>query len=284
MKRLISLSCLLLLLFTGCNQESTEVDTDTSQPDSSVVTETERINDTVTINTDDYTEVFFSDFPDSVIDSCSKDGAVTITGYLTDEISYDKSCGYLSNTGHGSAVTNDQVGKIIPLDLSAIDATDIGDNYVKVFGSIVNGKHFDMYNLESGYYVKVDSIVITDDIPESIKEYNEFVDSYQFDALAQVIQMVGNCSYIWKEDDTTQELPEKVECDFDTLIKDNSTDYPEIYKVIKDTLQSMKTSYETAIDCLDNGNKPENPEEFYDSFINDYTSLTENLENIALFK
>lgn len=279
MKRLCLLSCVLCLLLCGCNTSNDSLLSDTAN-DSLLSVESVEVDEPVTVNMSDYEEILFKDLPDSVDEQISTSGKVCITGYLTDEISYDKSTGYLSNSGHGSMLTEVVYGKCIVLDLNSVNVD--GGQYVTVFGDLITEDYYDIYNIKSSWYVKVNAIQPVNKIPDGVKQYDDFVESYEFEALANVINFIGNCAYSWHSE--TDVTVERVECDYDSLLQGTMNNYNLVYTTIGEQIRTLGDTYKEVLNYFDNEEVPENAEEFYNSFIECYELLTQNLEIVGLFE
>lgn len=281
MKRLCLFNCVLCLLLCGCSDTSTNNSVEETISTSSIAeTVEETLLEPVTINTSDYETILFKDLPDSFDGQSSKSGKVCITGFLTDEISYDGSAGFLSNSGQGSMTAETVYGKYTVLDLSSVTIT--GGQYVMVFGELLTEDYYDVYNNHSLWHIKVDAIQPASEIPDGVKQYDEFVESYHFKALAEVINFIGNCTYSWYNGD--EATIDKVDCDYSTMLNDTMTDYNLVYTTIGEELRTIGTIYNEVLDYVDKEETPEDVEEYYNSFIECYDSLTQNLEIVGLFE
>ena len=235
----------------------------------------------------EYTSVKFTDMPETIADSYAGETDVTITGYLSETISKDGSVGYLWNTGYGTTPSETTVGKCVVLDLSSIDKDEsiVGDQFITVTGSIVPEDYYDVYNIKSAWHLEVDSITTEVELPDNVQEYENYMNSYEWEAVAKIIDFIGTAVYTWQSDEKLIELDlDALECDMTAVIHGTSTDYPQIYAKIKDYLTDFTGYYETVSSCLSDKTRPEDIDELYNSVCKSYEGLSNDLVLFGCFE
>ncbi len=235
----------------------------------------------------EYTPVKFTDMPETITDSYEGETDVTVTGYLSETVSKDGSVGYLWNTGYGTTPSETTVGKCIVLDLSSIakDESIVGDQFITVTGSIVSEDYYDVYNIKSAWHLVVDSITAEVELPDNVQEYENYMNSYEWEAVAKIIDFIGTAVYTWQSDEKLVELDlDTLECDMSAVMLGTSTDYPQIYAKIKDYLTDFTGYYETVSSCLSDKTRPEGIDELYNSVCKSYEGLSNDLVLFGCFE
>lgn len=235
----------------------------------------------------EYTAVKFTDIPETITDSYAGETDVTITGYLSKNISKDGSVGYLWSTGYGTTPSETAVGKCVVLNLSSIDKDEdiVGDQFITVTGSIVSEDYYDVYNIKSAWHLEVDSITTEFELPDNVQEYENYMNSYEWEAVAKVIDFIGTAVYTWQSDEKLIELDlDALECDMNAVMLGTSTDYPQIYAKIKDYLTDFTRYYETISSCLSDKTRPEDIDGLYNSVCKSYEGLSNDLVLFGCFE
>lgn len=268
--------CLLLMIFVacitnGCAQSATVP----------ITTETVDNADEARAVDYEYSECVFADIPDNIADAVENDGEhVVITGYLSSNVSNDLSVGYLWNNGYGTVPTEDNIGKCAVLNLENVDkfqdGSDLqGDNFVTVYGTLVNETWVDVFNVTSKWNIAVDSIEVTEDVPSNVQEYEDYMNSFEWEALAEVIDFTASALYSWQESEATVELDlDSIDCDTTEMQKNTKSSYPELYSTTSGYSDIFIDLYNTVVACM---NKKERP----DDVDNLMTELQENYEGFS---
>ncbi len=268
--------CVMLCGMTGCSANTT---TDTS----SVVEE----STTSTVNKT-YESAKFADMPESISESYTGDlKNIQIMGYLSSSVSKDGSTGYLWNTGYGTTPNESAVGVCVVLDMTDAEKIDdiIGDQFVTVAGTIVQEDYYDVFNNKSAWHLDVDTISICDTLPEKVQQYEDYMESFEWEAFAQTIDFVGNAIYMWQEDENLVELDlELLECDIEEAQSKTKELYPEIYNSIYVYLSNFKQYYNTVVENMNNKTRPENLEELYTAMYDTYVGLSDDLVLFGCFE
>lgn len=276
MKKLlcIGLSLIVTTSFYSCSSESS-VNTD-EQLSQSV--EKDYISDDKS-----YTQILFKDIPDDITSEYTGDTKeVEISGYLSNNLSKDGSVGYLWDNGYGSIplIDEDNVGKCVVLDLSRLDMdiNDMGDNFITVSGTIVTDSFIDVYNIKSLWHISVDSINIMQELPDNVDEYRKYMDSFEFEAFAKLIDYIGNAVYAWSQDDSLVELNiEDIGCDYTEMIKGTKENYPNIYNEISEYLDIFTEYYVEISENVTEQKRPDDIQSYYDGIYKYYPELSDKL-------
>jgi len=293
------LCCLLvgLMLLTGCN-ETVEQETQAES-----------------VLKKDYEEVTFSMFNYDDISSTDTEstdkieGYIFINGYLN-ELSYDKSVCYLYNTEN----IESENAKSITIKLEDASINDIINEgiYVTIYGKVYYNTYYDVFNKKNNWYIKADSVIPLVDYTDKLKEYVSFKDSFEYDALNQVINSLGSVLTTLISDTGSTEDLSITQCDFKLLLNDLEDDYPLLNEEIANSIDSLSEVYnnvnkiisandndeqiasieneETAsdeqIDSIGNeetsNNESSDVEDCYNSFIECYTEIVTKLESFSI--
>ena len=275
--KILALLCTGVLALSGCTSaQGTESSVETTETTTSEVQEKS------------YKPVTFTDMPETITDSYSAETVdIAITGYLSSSISKDGSVGYLWNTGYGTTPAETTVGKCVVLDLSSSqkDETIVGDQFVTVTGSVMTEDYYDVYNTKSSWHLKVDSIVVEEELPDNVQEYENYMASYEWEAFAKTIDFIGTAIYNWQSDETLVELDlELLECDMDSAIEKTKSDYPKIYETIKEYLNEFTEYYNTVKTCINEKTRPEDVESLYNNMRESYAGLSDDLVMFGCFE
>lgn len=268
--------CFMLCGVAGCSAGTT---TDTS----SVAEEstTSAMNKT-------YESAKFADMPASISESYTSDlKNIQIMGYLSSSVSKDGSTGYLWNTGYGTTPNESAVGTCVVLDMTDAEKVDeiVGDQFVVVAGTVIQEDYYDVFNNKSAWHLDVDTISICDTLPEKVQQYEDYMESFEWEAFAQTIDFVGNAIYMWQEDESLVELDlELLECDIEEAQSKTKELYPEIYDSINVYLSNFKQYYNTVVENMNNKTRPENLEELYTAMYDTYVGLSDDLVLFGCFE
>lgn len=235
------------------------------------------------ISDKNYVAISFTDLPESINDDVNLDSVandVSLIGYLSDSISSDKSTAYIFNNSYGTVPSELNFGKVAVLDLSKTVLNDnlSGDNYVEVKGTIINEDFVDIYNTKSSWHICVDSVEPLIELPNNVQEYQDYMESDEFEAFAKMIDFIGNAIYSWYEDETVVELElEDVGCDTKKLSKSTEEKYPGLYNVIKDYEDTLSEYYLDIVDLIENKERPDDIEKYYSGLYENYAGLSDDI-------
>lgn len=234
----------------------------------------------------EYQPITFAEMPDNVTDAYTGDVYdVEITGYLSENVSKDGSVGYLWNTGYGTIPGESVMGTCVVLNLTNAEKTDItGDQFVTVTGSVMTGEYYDVYNINSAWHLDVDTIVVCTELPDKVQQYQDYMDSYEWEAFAKTIDFVGNAIYLWYEDEDVVELDLNIlDCDLKSVKSETAVQYPGINARISQYLIAFTQYYNTVVENMNNKTRPEDLSELYEKMANSYKDLSEDLVNYSCF-
>lgn len=236
-----------------------------------------------------YSPLTFSEVPTSVIAGDSKGSdkeTIEITGYLG-KISSDKSVAYLWNNGYDSVPDEDSVGKCIVLDLSGVDAESITEDcFVVVQGDLVfeESEQVDVFNTYYDWDIKVASIVETGYLPNNVKEYNDYMDSFEWEAFSAVVESTVTALDAWSSDESIVQLDfEITECDTDKMIQATKDTYSGIYSVIEIPMNNFVDCYKKVCTAVNENKRPDDVDEMIENVKESYISLSDNLVFYGFF-
>jgi hypothetical protein len=284
------------LLLTGCsNDVSDSSTTETSITDTASVGESSIV---------EYTRVYWTDLPTSMSESFDlSEKNVEIIGYLSSSISNDKSTAYMFNThvdltGKDFYSLDESAGiKMVSLDLQNIvnydnkteyddknlTAVEISDGlqFVKVKGKIIKNESTDVFANKREWYLKVDSIEITEDIGSVVKEYEEFANSNEFEALSNSLNYAGDILYNLANDEdyTLDSDTDTNEYDIVETVKGIAENYPEIYSETEEDLKELERLVLNVEDKNDTVGTSGND---YDTLYDAYTSFVLNINQLGM--
>lgn len=272
-----------LFIFTGCS--GTIASTSDSVNQSNSISESVNDSDNA-IDDKIYTEISFNSIPEDILSEYNDDIVdVSIVGYLSDSISNDKSTAYLFNSGYGTTPEDITVGKCVVLDMSNITLSDSmhGDEFVTVKGTIIKDNWVNIYNTKSAWYLKVDKIESLITLPNNVREYQEYMESDEFEAFAKLIDFVGTAVYTWYNDDSVVELDlNDIGCNTTELSKCTKEKYPKLYEIICEYEDNLSEYYNDIVGYLDNGTRPKDIQYYYDGLYNNYSKLTDALVDYGM--
>lgn len=276
--RKVVLFCAMLSIVAGISAGCTDTENTPPVEESSAVTVVDK----------EYTRLTFKDVPRKITDTYACESRdVQITGYLSDSLSKDGSTGYLWDTGYGTTPSDNDVGTCIVLSMSDIkkDETIIGDQFVLVKGTVISEAHCDVFNIKSEWYLNVDSIEILDTLPDNVQQYEDYMASYEWEALAKTIDFIGNAVYLWTEDETAEELDmELFECNISEVQTKTHELYPELYSSINKDFMSIAEQYAIVSTHIKDKTRPEDVTSLFDNLCETYESLSESLVSFGCFE
>lgn len=245
--------------------------------------------DTVEVENVVYSPLTFSEVPASVIAGDSKGSgkeAIEITGYLG-KISSDKSVAYLWNNGYGSVPNEDSVGKCIVLDLSDVAVEGIADNcFVMVQGDLVfeEEEQIDVFNTHYDWDIKVTSIVNTGYLPDNVKEYNDYMDSFEWEAFSAVVESTIIALDAWSSDESIVQLDfEITDCDTSKMVQATRDTYSGIYSTIEIPMNDFVDCYKKICTAVNENKRPDDVDKMLESVKEAYISLSDNLVYYGFF-
>ena len=277
MKKVV-LFCVILSIVAGISTGCTDTENTPPVEESS----------TVTVVDKEYTCLTFKDVPKKITDTYACESRdVQITGYLSDSLSKDGSTGYLWDTGYGTTPSDNDVGTCIVLNMSDIkkNETIIGDQFVLVKGTVVPETHCDVFNIKSEWYLNVDNIEVLDTLPDNVQQYEDYMASYEWEALAKTIDFIGNAVYLWTEDETAEDLDmELFECNISEVQTKTHELYPELYSSINKDFMSIAEQYAIVSTHIKDKTRPEDVTSLFDNLCETYESLSESLVSFGCFE
>lgn len=277
MKKVILL-CVIMSLMSGMSVSCTDVENSSSVEESSAITVMDK----------EYTHLTFKDVPNKVTDTYVSDSRnVQITGYLSDSLSKDGSTGYLWDTGYGTTPSDNDVGTCIVLNMSDIEKSEtiVGDQFVLVKGTVIPEAHCDVFNIKSEWYLSVDSIEVLTTLPDNVQQYEDYMASHEWEALAKTIDFIGNAVYLWTEDETAEELDmELFECDIMEVQTKTRELYPELYNSLSEDFMSIIEQYALVSTHIKNKTRPEDVTSLFDNLCKTYENLSESLVSFGCFE
>lgn len=277
MKKVV-LFCAMLSIVAGISAGCADTENTPPVEESSAVTVVDK----------EYTRLTFKDVPRKITDTYACESRdVQITGYLSDSLSKDGSTGYLWDTGYGTTPSDNDVGTCIVLSMSDIkkDEVIIGDQFVLVKGTVMPEAHCDVFNIKSEWYLNVDSIEVLDTLPDNVQQYEDYMASYEWEALAKTIDFIGNAVYLWTEDETAEELDmELFECNISEVQTKTHELYPELYSSINKDFMSIAEQYAIVSTHIKDKTRPEDVTSLFDNLCETYESLSESLVSFGCFE
>lgn len=246
----------------------------------------------------DYRHVEFKDLPEKwTMPIGFADGlTISITGYIPTNVSTDYTAAYLWNNGFFTVPSSEEdygKGVVVCLDISDISSYKplqgtsklTGDCFATVYGVVRSTQRTDVFGVTSQWYIQVTTIEEVEKLPKNIEQYNEFLGSFEWEALADIIDYTGAVLYEWYNDEElllpTSPIPEYKWLDALDGARDN---YPEIYGMIDDYLSDVDEVYNTIKENIEANARPDDVGELYSQMLSTYSSMVEVLNNLGYFE
>lgn len=247
---------------------------------------------------EEYRSLKFKDLPEKwTMPIGFTDGlAVSITGYIPINISTDYTAAYLWNNGFFTVPSSEEdygKGVVVCLDISDISSYKplqgtsklTGDCFATVYGVVRSTQRTDVFGVTSQWYIQVTTIEEVENLPKNIEQYNEFLGSFEWEALADIIDYTGAVLYEWYNDDElllpTSPVPEYKWLDAIDGARDT---HPEIYGMIDEYLSDVDEVYNTIKENIAANTRPDNVDELYGQMLSTYSSMVEVLNNLGYFE
>ena len=246
----------------------------------------------------EYRHLKFKDLPEkwTMLIGLADGLPISITGYIPTNVSTDYSTAYLWNNGFFTVPSSEEdygKGVVVCLDISNISSYKplqgtsklTGDCFATVYGVVRPTQRTDVFGVTSQWYIQVTTIEEVEKLPKNIEQYNEFLGSFEWEALADTIDYTGAVLYEWYNDEElllpTSPMPEYKWLDALDGARDN---YPEIYGMIDDYLSDVDEVYNTIKENIAANARPDNVDELYSQMLSTYSSMVEVLNNLGYFE
>ena len=242
--------------------------------------------DAVELENTVYSSLTFGEVPEELIAEGVDKDAIEITGYLG-KVSSDKSVAYLWNNGYGTVPNDESIGKCIILDLSDVDTENLNDNcFVMVQGDLVfeDTKQIDVFNTCYNWNIKVTSIVETGYIPDNVKEYNDYMNSFEWEAFSAVVESTITALDTWSSDESIVQLGfEITDCDTDKMIQGTKDNYSGVYSAIEAPMNDFIDCYTKVCTAVNENKRPDDIDTMVESIKDSYINLSDNLVFYGFF-
>lgn len=268
--KMFSTCMMLLILGAGCTDVAVE----------SASLDAAELENTV------YSPLTFGEVPQKLIAEGVNKDAIEITGYLG-KVSSDKTVAYLWDNGYGAVPNDESIGKCIVLDLAGVDTENLSDNcFVMVQGDLVfeDTEQIDVFNTCYNWDIKVTSIVETGYLPDNVKEYNDYMDSFEWEAFSAVVESTITALDVWSSDESIVQLDfEITDCDVDKMVQATKDSYSGIYSVIEVPMNDFIDCYTKVCTAINENKRPDNVDAMIESIKDSYASLSDNLVFYGFF-